>query len=83
MPVSAAVLAVLAVQAADHQLDAEGELVAHVAPAAEQHGEPEQAVGGVAGNHLGDRAHPGKIIGGPGTTLGASGEARIGERVLM
>jgi hypothetical protein len=46
---SAAGLAVLAVQAADHQVDAEVELVVHVAAAAEQQGEPEQVVGSVAG----------------------------------
>jgi hypothetical protein len=81
MPGSVAGLAVLAVQAADHQLDAEGELVVHVAPAAEQHGEPEQVVGGVAGNLLDSPAHLGKIIGGPRTARGASSEARRSERV--
>jgi hypothetical protein len=43
MPASAAGV-VDAVEAADHQVDAEGELVVHVAAAAEQHGEAEQAV---------------------------------------
>src|SRR6516165_2063535 len=60
-------LAILAVQAADHQLDAEVELLVHVAAAAEQHGEPEQVVGRVTGHHLGHPAHLGQLVLRPGT----------------
>jgi 3-hydroxyisobutyrate dehydrogenase-like beta-hydroxyacid dehydrogenase len=47
-PGAAAGVVVLAVGAADHQIDAKAELLVHVAATAEQHGEPEQRVRGVA-----------------------------------
>src|SRR5260221_8969831 len=49
-------------QAADHQVDAEVELAVHVAAAAEVDGEPEQAVGRVAGDHLGGPADLGQVV---------------------
>src|SRR5260370_23663783 len=76
MPESAAGSAVLAVEAADHQVDAEAELLIHVAPSAEQHGEPDQVVGGVAGHHLGDPPQLAQLILRPRAAVGAGGEAR-------
>ena len=45
-----------------HQLDAEAELLGHVALAAEQHRQPQQVVRGVTGHHLRDPAHAGQLV---------------------
>src|SRR6266487_7184390 len=81
IPGSATGVVVLAVEAVDHQVDAEAELVIHVAAAAEQHRQPDQVVRGVAGHHLGDPPQLAQFILRPRTALRAGGETRLGERV--
>lgn len=70
-------------QAADHQVDAEAELLVHVAAAAEIHGQADQPVGRVAGHHLGDPGHPGQLVIRPLRFLAARqvGVADLGEGV--